>query len=238
MITLHTFPGTKELESFSPFCMKVEVYLKAQGLPYRAITSNPRSAPKGKFPYIEDGGTKVADSSAIFDYLEKKSKAPMDAGLDAEQRARAHVVKRTFEESFYWVLLWSRWVDDLGWSVMGPRVARMLPAAVRWFVPGILRGKIHDATKAHGYGRHTRDEIYALGFADLEALSTMLGDRPFFLGDEPHTIDVVAYAFLGNLYYWEKPTPLVDAMKKHANLAAFVERARERFKAGGAPAAS
>ena len=28
VITLHTFPGRHGLESLSPFCMKVEVYLK------------------------------------------------------------------------------------------------------------------------------------------------------------------------------------------------------------------
>lgn len=237
MITLHTFPGTKELESFSPFCMKVEVYLKAQGLEYQASTKgDPRKAPKGKMPYIDDGGTIVADSSAILDYLEKKSKTPMDAGLDAESRARAHVLKRTFEESLYWVILWSRWVDDDGWTVTAPRVASMMPAAVRWFMPGLIRGKVKGATVSHGYGRHSRDEIYALGDADVAAVATLLGDRPFFLGDAPRTIDVVAYAFLGNLHYWDKPSPITESLKKHENLKAFVERARDRFKAGSAAA--
>lgn len=239
MITFHTFPGTKELESFSPFCMKVEVYMKAQGLEYKtAAGADPRKAPKKKMPFIEDDGTIVCDSSAILAFLEKKSKTPMDAGLDAEARARAHVLQRTFEESLYWVVLWSRWVDDDGWTLTGPRIASQMPAAVRWFMPGLIRKQVKGAAFAQGYGRHSPEEIYALGAADLEAIATLLGDKPFFLGDTPRMIDVIAYAFLANIHYWDKPSPVSASMKKLPTLEAFVMRARERFKAGSAAAAA
>jgi hypothetical protein len=33
VITLHTMPGTDEVESMSSSCMKVEVYLKLQKVP-------------------------------------------------------------------------------------------------------------------------------------------------------------------------------------------------------------
>lgn len=233
MITLHTFPGTPELESFSPFCMKVEVYLRAQEIPYKAILGDPRKSPKGKMPFIDDDGAILSDSSAILAHLEKKATTPMDGGLGDDDRARAQVIQRTFEESLYWVMLWSRWVDDDGWKVLAPRIAAIMPAAVRWLVPGILRGRVKSTLHAQGTGRHSRDEIFALGAADIRAVARLLGDRPFFLGDAPRTIDVVAYAFLANLHYWER-TPLKDVFSAHDNLVAFVERARARFKAGGA----
>ena len=90
-----------------------------------------------------------------------------------------------------------------------------------------------SALLAQGYGRHSRDEIFALGAADLRAVAGLLGDDPFFLGETPRTIDVVAYAFLANLHYWQ-PGPLKSALAAHPNLVTFVERARARFPAGGA----
>jgi Glutathione S-transferase N-terminal domain len=63
VIILHTMPGTPDLESISPFCMKVEVHLKLQQVPYHAKMGDPRKAPKGKMPVIGDGTAKIPDSS-------------------------------------------------------------------------------------------------------------------------------------------------------------------------------
>lgn len=231
VIELHTMPGAGDLESLSPFCTKVEAYLKLQGLPYVAMSSDPRKAPKGKAPWIDDDGTRIADSSAILAYLEKKAKTPLDANLTAEQRARAHTLKRTIEESLYWVLLWSRWADDEGWTALEPHIARVVPAVVRWFVPGLIRKKVVASTVAQGTGRHTPDEIYALGRADLAAIDMMLGDGPYLLGDAMTTIDVTAYAFLAQLFFWPKASPLTEAARTFPELEAYVKRMQARVKA-------
>src|SRR5688572_11570555 len=62
MITLYTFGPRFGLPDASPFVMKAELLLKMSGVDYRCIASGPRGAPKGKLPFIEDNGTKVADS--------------------------------------------------------------------------------------------------------------------------------------------------------------------------------
>lgn len=224
MITLHTLPGAWGLESLSPFCAKVEVYLKVRGLPYRTKIGS-RGAPKGKFPWIVDeDGTALGDSSAILARLEGRATSPLDEGLDPAARARAHVLQRTFEESLYFVLLWSRWVDDVGWAAMRSVLAESLPAAVRWFLPTVIRRKVSSALVAQGTGRHRREEIYDLGRRDLEAISKLLGEGPYFLGDRLRTIDVTAYAFLANVLAEGVSTPLRDAASALPNLGAFVER--------------
>lgn len=48
---------------------------------------------------------------------------------------------------------------------------------------------------AQGIGRHTPDEIYAMGAADLEALSIALGDELFFLGE---TLAALTPPFMDN----------------------------------------
>ena len=224
MITLHSMPGTDRIESLSPFCSKVEVYLKLQKLPYVVALGDPRKAPKGKLPVIETDGQHIADSSAILAYLEDKAEKPLDRGMGAEARARAHVLKRLFEESLYFVVLWARWVDDEGWKEMRPRIEKVIPALVRWLLPGIIRKKVTAAVVAQGTGRHSRDEIHALGKADLEAIATLLGDGPYLLGAELRTIDVTAYAFLANIFYWPRPSPLTDDLKAMPALVAYVKR--------------
>src|SRR5688572_11470622 len=118
VITLHTLPGGHGVESYSPFCMKVEVYLKLAKLAYKTRIGNVRKAPKGKLPFIvDDDGTAVADSSTIVAHLEKKHGEPLDKGLSSDEKARAHVLKRTLGESLYFVVVWARWAEDEGFEV-------------------------------------------------------------------------------------------------------------------------
>jgi glutathione S-transferase len=224
VITLHSMPGTDRIESLSPFCSKVEVYLKLQKLPYRVALGDPRKAPKGKLPVIETDGQHIADSSTILAYLEDKADEPLDRGLDSAGRARAHVLKRVFEESLYFVVLWSRWVDDEGWKEMRPRIETVVPAPLRWLVPGLIRKKVNASVVAQGVGRHSRDEIYAFGKADLEAIAAILGDGPYLLGPELRTVDVTAYAFLSNILHWPAPSPPTSALKAMPAMEAYVER--------------
>jgi len=228
-------PGTDELESMSPFCMKVEVYLKLQKVPYKVASGDPRKAPKRKLPLVEDEGNKICDSSAILSYLEQKADSPLDRGLDAAGLAQAHVLKRMFEESLYFVLLWSRWGDDAGWETVRPMIEAVVPAMARWFVPGLIRKKVVASLVAQGTGRHTREEIFALGTADLDAVAAILGDKPYLLDDQLRTIDVIAYAFLANILLWTKPSPLTEAARALPVLDAYVKRIGARL-AGGAAA--
>ena len=78
-------------------------------------------------------------------------------------------------------------------------------------------------------GRHTREEIVQFSKNDLTSLSVLLGDKPFFMGDVPSSIDASAYAFIAQQYGvpWEGPT------KAHAkslkNLVAYCDRMKKKF---------
>ena len=75
-------PGNERLESLSPFCMKLELYLKLRQLPYKITMGDPRKATKSKLPFIEgESDGSIADSSIILAHLEAKAAAPLDAYL-------------------------------------------------------------------------------------------------------------------------------------------------------------
>src|SRR5215813_744512 len=73
MITLYTFGPAFGLPDPSPFVTKAEVLLKMAGLAYQTDPTGFRRAPKGKLPYIDDDGERIADSTLIRWHLEKNT---------------------------------------------------------------------------------------------------------------------------------------------------------------------
>jgi glutathione S-transferase len=94
VITLYTFGPRFGMPDPSPFVMKAETLLKIAGLPYRIDTKGFSKAPKGKLPYIEDDGERIADSTFIRWHLEKKYRIDFDRGLGEEARAVAWAFER------------------------------------------------------------------------------------------------------------------------------------------------
>src|SRR5262249_44970200 len=89
-IKLFQFPRQFAIPNVSPFCCKMETWLRIAGISYEVVdTPNPRSAPKGKMPFIEDGGLRLGDSSLIIDHFKKTRGIDPDAHLDVQQRATA-----------------------------------------------------------------------------------------------------------------------------------------------------
>src|SRR5207237_862463 len=89
MITLYTFGPAFGLPDPSPFVMKAEVLLKMAGLVYRTDTKGLRRAPKGKLPYIEDDGERIADSTFIRWHVERKYGIDFDRGLARQEPGAA-----------------------------------------------------------------------------------------------------------------------------------------------------
>jgi len=230
MITLYQFPPVWGLPNASPFCMKVETYLRMTGLPYECRNIvNPAKAPKGKLPFIRDNSKGIADSGFIIEYLKQTYGDKLDAGLDVRQRATAHLIRRTLEEGLYWCALYDRWVVNENWAITGPAFFGTLPRVVRRLVMRIARRAIIRQIHAQGAGRHARAEVYAMGIADIAVIADLLGKNDYFLGSAPTSVDACAYAFTANLLWTPLDSPLTRAAKSHANLVAYAERMKTRY---------
>lgn len=209
----------------SPFCMKGEILLKMAEVEYKTqIMEDPRKAPKGKLPFLIDESSEVADTALIKRHLENKYGVDFDAGLTAEERAISHAMARMIEERLYWVMLYSRWIDDNNWPIIKNFWFGGMPPIVRNLVPMIAQKQVKNGLQAHGIGRHSVQDIYAFGVADLEALSLQLGQKPFMFGDQPSSLDATAYPIIANSLVDELPGPLLDAAKSYVNFAAYVQR--------------
>ena len=100
-VTLYQFPRAFGLPNPSPFCMKVETYLRMAQVPHTCRYGMYQlRAPKRKLPYIvDDDGRIVADSHFIIDHLKATRGDPLDATLTPAQRTQATAILRLLEDS-------------------------------------------------------------------------------------------------------------------------------------------
>ena len=219
-IKLHKFGEAWGIADPSPFCVKLESFLREAGIAYEIVPFEGRrsfaKAPKGKLPFIEDeDGTTVGDSALIIGRLSERRGIDMDAPLDDRERCVSFAFRRMLDEHFYWVGVYSRWLDEPGWSVIRRLFFAGIPRPIRPFAVTLARRQVKAALHAQGTGRHSRDEIYAVGSEDMRALSRLLGDDAyFFAADRPTLLDLWAHAFVA-----ETVAPPIDSPLKSATLA-------------------
>ncbi len=234
MIKLYQFDPAFGLPNASPFCMKLENYLRMAGLPFELVNNSNKNlmkAPKGKLPFIEDSGKTVSDSTHVIEYLKQTYGDTLDASLTAEQKAVSLAFQRMFEENLYWAVVYTRWMDEAGWQKTREAFFGNMPAPLKWFVPLLGRRGLKKEMHGHGIGRHSAEEIYAIGKRDVTAIAEFLGNKTFFMGDNPTSIDATAYAFLANLLWAPVESPISRHVKQYPQIEAYCQRMKARYYA-------
>ncbi len=92
-----------------------------------------------------------------------------------------------------------------------------------------LRERFLTQLHQQGLGRHQDREICQLIIADLQALSTFLGDRPYFMTNQPTTLDATVYAHIGNLIQPPFESAIVDVARNLTNLCQHCDRIAQLF---------
>jgi glutathione S-transferase len=214
--------------NMSPFCSKLETYLRMVELPYKTEAASFGKAPKGKIPYASIDGKLLGDSQHIIEQLERTAKQPLDAGLTPQQAAIGRAVRRMLEEATYFTGVHLRWATDEGFAHVRSELAKLLPAPVRLLLP-VIRRKAVKSVVSQGTGRHSLDEICALAIADFQACADLLGDQPYLLGDQPHVCDATLYAFAESVLRFPNHSPIKAAVSRMEKLVAYCDRIRARW---------
>jgi glutathione S-transferase len=225
MIDLFKFKPAADLPDPSPFCMKVETFLKMAQMDYENVEINdPRKGPKGKLPFIQDGTTVIGDSSLIIDYLTDKYKPDIDKLLSAQQAAVGYCITKMLEEHFYWIVVYSRWIDDRSWPGVRDMLFASVPQPLRSVIAGFFRHRVKRTLYGQGIGRHTSEEIYAMGRRDLQAVSDILDENDFILGERPSSFDCSVHAFVAGAIQCSFDTPLKTSGRALPNLVEYNDR--------------
>lgn len=234
MITLYGFRSAFGIPDLSPFVTKVETWLHIAGLPFEKRPGDRNKAPRGKFPYINDEGTIVPDSTAIIAHCKARHGVKIDEGMTPRDIATAQMVKSMLEEHLYFLMLCLRWQDPRGWAVMEPEVRGMagsvgVPGLLQGTVAGLIRKDVLKKAHAQGAARYPLDFIEASANEILDALSYELGDKPWLLGDTPRSVDATVFAFaLGAMRF-----PVKNAVTAHlaslTNLRDYCDRVEAKY---------
>lgn len=225
MLELHQFASHWGLPNPSPFCMKVEAYLRLAKIDYKTVTvTNPGKGPNGKAPWIVDDGKTIPDSRLIIEYLNRKHDYPLRGNLDKQQQATHHTLQRMLDEGTYWVMIFERWIATENVPITREALFDAVPGPLRKLVFALAQNGIKKALHGQGTGRLSRDEIISLGKADIDALSDLLGDQPYFGGDTALEIDASTMANIAGFIKSPITSKVADHIQSKKNLVTYHER--------------
>jgi glutathione S-transferase len=211
------FKGSGKSISSSPFSVKLSSYLRLTGIPHVIQEADVMKAPKGKVPYIKHHGACIGDSELILRYLENTfdvaamSKANKTgfipySDLSSTDKALCEMIRLTCEGQLYWALVSVRWLGFSGvsalesnWHATVASYFEAIPSLFRPAFTSMIRVSLYNDSRSFGLSRHSaKDQCYLI-FRAIDALSTTLGEKPYFLGDFPAECDCIAFGSLQGL---------------------------------------
>ena len=228
LIKLFQFPRMFSIPNLSPFCCKLETWLRIAHIPYEVVDSDPRQGPKGKLPFIEDGGVRIADTSLIIEHLKRTRGVDPDARLDFAQRATALLVQRTLEEHYAFVTLYTHFIRDDGWRHTRATFDAV-PALVRLPVQSMVRARMRKILWKQGILRHSDEDILEAGLSDWRAVLAVMLGRPFFFGNEPTGTDAIVFGALATTVLTPINSPIRDFLRSEPCCLAYAERILAQF---------
>lgn len=233
MITIYQYIPGWNVPCISPFVTKTIYYMRMAAIPYEVkrqdLSRLSQDAPYGKLPFIEDNGAKVADSTAIVQYLRKY--ADLDRDASPVEKAQMLAWNRMFDEHTYWcAVIQPRWREDPNWEIYVPIIAGGSPVSpeVRQTLDE-FRKLILSEFLGHGVGRLPDRVVYERARVDIDAISDFLAAKPYFMGEKIRSIDANLLSVLNHTIY----TPFKFDTKDYAlgkkNLVDYSKRMNERF---------
>lgn len=225
MIKLFGFGPAFGVICASPFVVKVDAFMRLTDIKFESVSSarNLQKSPKGKLPFITDGDITIADSQFIIAYLQEKYQVDLDSHLSDKEKAIAHLIGKSLDESLYWCLVYSRWIKEDSWLQVKEPFFGSMPFPLKAIVPTIARKGVRAALNKQGFGRHTEEELLSISNESFKSLSVLLGENIYFFGDKPSTFDAIAYAFLCEFITVSLDNNFNELARSYSNLVNYCE---------------
>jgi len=230
LVYLVQYPISPHIRSISPFTLKLETWLRLNGINYENVHTVKPHPKIRQIPYIELNGEEIPDSGLIVKRLTDLFNVQCDDGLSKGQKAVAHattvmIEHHTAQIGFYWRYGHhnAEFAEKLMDNFAEKKVSMFFFKHIQ---PYGLRTKGYLA----GFGRHSFEEIAEMSFKDLDAISQLLDDNTYFLGtDQPSTVDCTIFGHLAQFLYIPMDFPQKAYMHKHCpNLVQLVDRIKSK----------
>jgi len=231
VVYLCQFPLCPSVRSISPFALKVETWLRLANIKYENIFTMKFHPKTHQIPYIELNGESLGDSNLIISKLTEQFGVSLEDDLTGEQLAMSHaatsmVENYTAQTGFHYRYGFNmpRFVEflKLGEYFNSQRAVRFWTR----FQPFSTRLRNHLS----GLSRVENPTVWSLASKDLAALSAWLGDKQFFHGSSPSSVDCMMFGQLAQFLYIDIGFPQTTFIQSECrNLVDFVARMKEKY---------
>nr|CDJ85567.1 Glutathione S-transferase domain containing protein [Haemonchus contortus] len=227
IVYLYQFPRSASMPNVSPFCLKVETFLKANKIPYEVRPLLMGRSQYGLLPFIELNGEHIADSQIIIHRLTEHFKTK--TLLIPRDEAIARTIDRMTDNHTFLVLyqfkvlstgpndFFSMMLNELG----APKL--IIPILAYFF-----RRKAANRVAA-SLGHFSTEDFKMFLKKDYDAYRDLLGDQKFLFGDEINAVDCTVFGTLATTLYYPAATYAKDLLKEeYPTLVAYLDRIRDQ----------
>jgi len=222
MITLYQFLS-------SPLCEKARRILAYKGIEYkihevdRTKTEELKHvSPFGKFPAMEHDGEAICDSTDIAYFLEEKYPEKPLIPSDPLMAAQAHIIEDWADESLYFYEITMRvsWEHNAR-NNLQKLMETMPPEVTEEQGLELALGFSQHVSTTQGIGRKTREQVCADVERHLKALSALLSESDWLVGNNISLADIAVISQLNCLI----PTvEITESIKAYPNIIEWMER--------------
>jgi glutathione S-transferase len=230
-IVLYQYPGTSDVPSVSPPCLKIYMALRYIDVEHEVVNlRSPARARKlsrsGRLPVAEIDGRRVPDSIDIMDALEHRHP---DAGLrpsDPQRALRDRLWEHLVNDHMYFVGYCLRWVIYPE-RTLGAMFGRA-PWIVRWGVRLTLLRDARRRARYHGIGGKAPAVIHATAERGFAMLAEGLEGGAYLQGrDRPARGDLAAASLLAQIGWRDTMPPVLELLDRNPALRDYTARVFE-----------
>jgi len=149
--------------------------------------------------------------------------------LSSEQHAQGHLLCRALEERTYWCVVHFRWMNPETFHILRDKFLASVPSFLRGYVGNMIQKDIKKTLYRHGLGRHSDQTICEFMRRDFQALSELLGDKPFLFGDTCTRYDCTAAPLASVFSAQGLPWKAPDIYAEYPNIKAYWERVQSAY---------
>jgi len=229
VVVLHQFQRCTHAPHLSPFAIKLETWLRMANIKYVIDNDEPKSASKGKCPWITINGIELSDSELIIDYLTQHFNQPVPDTLSARDRGIGRAVQLMLDEHTILVVAYKRYqIDRMKHALQWVKLPKPM-LVIGWLMWPYIMHRIKEFFYVVGMGRYSEEEAMFLMFRELRALEDIIGEKQFLLADTPTIYDAAVFAELTQVIYCCAPEVERRVRETHAPLVQYHERVKAKY---------
>lgn len=225
MIMLSQSDRSPRLPSASPFCLKLESWLRLAGLPYTLMEAHEhQGSSKRALPrVISESGRTMEGLRRVMLHVRSEARTDPDSWLSTDERVFSQAVGHLYSDWLVPAMVWLGWVQEESWpglrAICLSQDGENLPAPA-----DPLRDHLNLRIDELAQRENEREKVEELVLREIESLADFLGSKPFFFGDQPSSVDCTLFALMVVSASAPAESPLAQFAQSSYRIGDYVRR--------------